>query len=73
MEDAQLQARDYWKKVEYAGLGSVTYPGDLFKSNEINWELRPAPSLGADNSKVYREELGLSGEEINDLKQKGII
>ena len=73
LEDPQLQARDFWKKVEDAELGSIIYPGDLYKSSEISWKLRRAPSLGEHNREVYEEELGFSTGALTRLKNSGVI
>jgi crotonobetainyl-CoA:carnitine CoA-transferase CaiB-like acyl-CoA transferase len=34
---------------------------------------RPAPQLGGHNDEVYRELLGVSGEEIERLTTQGLI
>jgi crotonobetainyl-CoA:carnitine CoA-transferase CaiB-like acyl-CoA transferase len=73
LADTQLEARHFWKEVDYPGLGTITYPGTLYQSTEIDWELSRAPSIGEHNREVLHEEMGLSEEKINTLQQNGII
>ncbi len=74
LADPQLEARDYWEEVDHAELGeTITYPGALFKSSEIEWEFRRAPLMGEHNQEVYEKELGFSKEKLATLKQSGAI
>lgn len=71
----QLKDRDYWVNVEHPELGrSFLYPGAPFKLSNAQWKIaRRSPLIGEDNNEVYRELLGLSGQELDNLKNKGII
>lgn len=74
LEDPQLEARDYWIEVEHPELSStIIYPGVLYKSSEIPWEIRRAPLIGEHNKEVYEEELGFSKEALTILKHGGVI
>jgi crotonobetainyl-CoA:carnitine CoA-transferase CaiB-like acyl-CoA transferase len=74
LSDPQLEARDYWEKVDYPELGTtITYPGALYKSSEMNWEFRRAPLMGEHNSEIYEQELGFTKGMLSTLKQSGII
>jgi crotonobetainyl-CoA:carnitine CoA-transferase CaiB-like acyl-CoA transferase len=74
LADPQLEARDYWEEVDYPELGTtITYPGALYKSSEIEWEFRRAPLIGEHNREVYEEELGFTKERLSLLKQSGVI
>jgi crotonobetainyl-CoA:carnitine CoA-transferase CaiB-like acyl-CoA transferase len=74
VEDPQLEARDYWKEVEYPELkDTLVYPGALYKSTEICWQTRPAPLIGEHNDEIYEKELGLSGKSLTILKHTGVI
>jgi benzylsuccinate CoA-transferase BbsE subunit len=74
LEDPQLKARGYWTRVEHPELGStVIYPGPLYKSSEITWEIRRAPLIGEHNAEVYEKEMGFSKEELVILKHGGVI
>jgi crotonobetainyl-CoA:carnitine CoA-transferase CaiB-like acyl-CoA transferase len=74
VEDPQLEARDYWKEVEYPELkDTVVYPGALYKSTEISWHTRRAPLIGEHNDEIYEKELGLSRKSLTTLKYTGVI
>lgn len=74
LEDPQLEARDYWKEVEYPELSStIIYPGALYKSSEFSWKIHRAPLIGEHNREVYEEELGFSKQALTILKHGGVI
>ncbi|HVP77150.1 MAG TPA: CaiB/BaiF CoA-transferase family protein [Thermodesulfobacteriota bacterium] len=74
LADPQLEARDYWEEVEHAELGTtITYPGGLYKSSEMEWKFRRAPLVGEHNREIYEGELGITKERLAALKQSGII
>jgi len=73
-ENIQLQARDYWVKIDHPELGdTLTYPGPCIRSSALPrrqpWR---APLIGEHNQEVFRE-LGLSQNELTMLKQAGVI
>ncbi len=41
------------------------------KGTSVPTSMRPA--LGAENDRVYRDELGLSAEELAGLRDRGVI
>ncbi|MBP1708108.1 MAG: CoA transferase [Chloroflexi bacterium] len=71
----QLQAREYWQKVEYSYLGtSLTYPGAFAKLAQGSCALRRrAPRIGEHNAEIYTGELGLSPGELVELRQANVI
>lgn len=75
VDSTQLKAREFWIDVEHPELDTkVKYPGFCFNLSEtpcLVW--RRAPLIGEHNMEIYRDELGLSTEEIILLKQAGII
>lgn len=75
LNDPQLQSRGYWMEVEHPELGrSLTYPGPFIQSSPT--PVRPgrrAPLVGENNQEVYSQWLGLSPEEIETLKQQGVV
>jgi crotonobetainyl-CoA:carnitine CoA-transferase CaiB-like acyl-CoA transferase len=74
LADPQLEARDYWEEVDYPELETtITYPGALYKSSEMEWKFRRAPLMGEHNSEIYEQELGFTKETLSTLKQSGII
>jgi formyl-CoA transferase len=72
--DKHLAARGFIEWFEHEELGSIPLP-----HSPIRWtgsHLRPLElfhDLGADNSKIFGEMLGLSEEQLQDLKERGII
>jgi len=75
IENGQLQARDFWIKVEHPELGeTITYPGPFLKASSTPLVRKQrAPLIGEHNEEVYRGELGLSEDEINKMSGAGII
>jgi benzylsuccinate CoA-transferase BbsE subunit len=74
-ESPQLRARDAWQPVEHSELGTtMTYPGAWVKMSEAGCQIRRrAPLIGEHNLEVYHEGLGLPLEEVERLKQSGVI
>lgn len=71
---AHLKARQFFVELSHQVAGTLTYPGAPFKVSEGGVEApRPAPLLGQHNEDVYCQTLGLSQDEVADLKQHGII
>ena len=74
VEDEHYAARDMLKEVELPDGGKLMVPGIVPKLSgtpgDIGWT---GPSLGSHNDEVYKELLGLSQEELNDLKSKGVV
>jgi benzylsuccinate CoA-transferase BbsE subunit len=74
LADPQLEARGYWEEVEHPELGTtITYPGALYKSSEVEWTFRRAPLMGEHNQEIYEGELGFTKERLGELRQRGII
>ena len=75
IEDPQLQHRGYWVEVKHPELArKFNYPGAPYLMTETPWSVhRRAPLIGEDNDAVYGEELGLSGDELTVLGERGII
>jgi crotonobetainyl-CoA:carnitine CoA-transferase CaiB-like acyl-CoA transferase len=75
MENPQLGARSFWRMMDDpVSERGLMYPGHFFLSNETeNRVRRRAPRIGEHNHDVYSEELGLSGDELNALKEQNII
>ncbi|MGD1118677.1 MAG: CoA transferase [Dehalococcoidales bacterium] len=67
-KDRQLKSRDFFVK------GGVFTDASPVKMTDGGAECRkPAPVPGQDNNYVYGKLLGLSENEITDLKNKGVI
>jgi crotonobetainyl-CoA:carnitine CoA-transferase CaiB-like acyl-CoA transferase len=75
MENKQYSARHYWQEIDHPELGTrIPYPRHFFLSNTTeNFACAKAPGLGQDNEAIYNQELGLSHEKIDVLKNEHII
>lgn len=75
IEIPQLKERRFFISVYHPELKSdLLYPGNPYQINGIREERRRrAPFIGEDNIKVYKEELGLSEDEIERLSSSKII
>ena len=72
--DPQVLARDMIAEVEHDTTGTVQVPGLPIKLSETPGQIdAPAPNLGEHTSEVLTGLLGLEAEEVNQLKQDGIV
>lgn len=72
--DANNQAREYFRTVPGKNMGSILYPGLPVKFNasrEFKWH--KAPGLGEHNSEVLKELLGLDNEDVDHLQEQGVL
>jgi crotonobetainyl-CoA:carnitine CoA-transferase CaiB-like acyl-CoA transferase len=74
LNDPHFQERGFWAEIDHPMAGKLTYPGRLFVSEEMPWEIRrPAPLLGQHNAEVYIEKLGYSQQDVVRLREQGLI
>ena len=72
--DPQVLARDMIAEVEHNTTGTVQIPGIPIKLSETPGQIdAPAPNLGEHTSEILTGLLGLEAEEVNQLKQNGIV
>jgi crotonobetainyl-CoA:carnitine CoA-transferase CaiB-like acyl-CoA transferase len=75
IENAQLKHREFWIDLDHPDQGlTLTYPGPWAKSDLMPltaW--RPAPTIGEHNKDIYGRVLGLTRENLDQLKQAGVI
>ena len=71
--DPQLEASDFWVKVDHPEVGPMSYPLGIFFSDEVSPGGMPAPLLGQDNQAVYCGELGLDEHDLARLRVNGNI
>jgi crotonobetainyl-CoA:carnitine CoA-transferase CaiB-like acyl-CoA transferase len=74
-DDPHLAARDFWQPVEHPELdATVTYPGPFARFSATPCGIpRRAPRIGEHNDEIYGAELGLSGQDLETLRQRRII
>ncbi len=74
MSNDHLEERKYFKQVNIPSLGQTTIPGFPWKFSDYpNTTLSPSPALGEHNQKVYSGLLGLSSEELMQLRNQEVI
>jgi crotonobetainyl-CoA:carnitine CoA-transferase CaiB-like acyl-CoA transferase len=75
LHNPQLWDRGFFVKLEHPALdASLTYPGAPYILSRSPWKLRsPAPRVGEHNQDLYRGELGLDGEGLQELMDAGVI
>ncbi len=71
--DEYLRKRGTMVEIDHPVRGKMIIPGNSFKLSASPLEVKPAPLLGQDNEDVYKALLGLGQEELEALKQKGVI
>lgn len=70
-----LAARAYWQSLQHPELGhTFRYPGPFakFSASPITYRRRP-PTVGEHNQEIYRDELGMTEQQCNELRSKGVI
>jgi len=75
LSSPQLNARNFFIEREYAGSDKILrYPGMPYKtSSKFDARMQPAPLPGEHNEKIYRQELGLSGQDLKQLYERKVI
>jgi len=74
LQDRHYKDRGTFVTVDHSQVGPKQYPGIPWKMSETPGKVRwPSPTLGQHNRDVYGELLGLTGSEIDQLEQTGII
>ncbi|MBI3329067.1 MAG: CoA transferase [Nitrospinae bacterium] len=74
LTDPHLHARGFFEVVTHPEAGTHVYPGLLWKMSKTPASIRRPPvRMGEHNAYVYRELLGLSDAEIEELRAEGHI
>lgn len=70
----QIEAREMIAKVVHEITGTVQVPGVPIKMSDTPGKVeKPAPSLGEHTDKVLMNELNIPLDEIEELRQEGVI
>ncbi|RWH72928.1 MAG: CoA transferase [Mesorhizobium sp.] len=70
----QIRARGMITEIEHASLGTLRFPASPIKMERSPLDTYKAPpTVGEDNNEVYSRILGMSGEEIAELRSSGAI
>lgn len=74
LDDPQLQHREHWVRLRHPEIGDTVYGAPPFRLSRTPGQLRmPAPCLGEHTREVGRTVLGLSDEELDRLKERGVL
>jgi crotonobetainyl-CoA:carnitine CoA-transferase CaiB-like acyl-CoA transferase len=72
--DENLESFDFWHWLEHKEMGPSPYEGLQHRLSRTPGELRAAaPILGQHNDEVFHGMLGMSAEEIEQLKKESVI
>jgi benzylsuccinate CoA-transferase BbsF subunit len=73
-QDENLEAFDFWHWLDHKMMGPSPYEGLQHRMSRTPGELRfAAPVLGQHNDEVFSGMLGLSADEIEQLKKENVI
>jgi len=73
-QDENLEAFDFWHWLDHKTMGPSPYEGLQHRMSRTPGELRsPAPVLGEHNEEIFSGMLGLSANEIEELKKENVI
>jgi crotonobetainyl-CoA:carnitine CoA-transferase CaiB-like acyl-CoA transferase len=74
LEDPQFAHRDFFVDVEHPDMGMLKFPGAPFIMESTPWQAgSPAPAAGQDNYLVLGSRLGLTSEQLSELRSQGIV
>jgi crotonobetainyl-CoA:carnitine CoA-transferase CaiB-like acyl-CoA transferase len=74
LQDPQLAAREMIETVEHATAGALRVLGVPIKLSDTPGAIRTAPpALGQHTAQILREDCGLSGGEIEELRSDGAV
>ena len=74
MKDIHLMERGFWVEIEHPEIGvSLTYPRPCMTFSQTYCGIRRcAPLIGEHNEEIY-SELGFSGEQLAELKERDVV
>jgi CoA:oxalate CoA-transferase len=74
MHDPHMHERGFLADIDHDEIGPVTVPNSPLRYHGADpVEALPSPKLGQHNDAVYGDWLGLSADEIAELRHKGVI
>ena len=75
MPNPQLEHRQFYQEMEHPYMGRKRYPGLPMRFSELRRHLHryPPPTLGQHNDEILGGEMGLSSEELDQLRGEKII
>jgi crotonobetainyl-CoA:carnitine CoA-transferase CaiB-like acyl-CoA transferase len=74
MHDRHMHERGFLDDIEHDEIGSITVPTSPLRYHGADRRTTtPSPKLGQHNKEIYGGWLGLSLDEISELKRDGVI
>ena len=74
LDNAHMRGRGMIEDIDHPRLGSIAVPGSPMRYHgTAQTPAAPSAAAGQDNAEVYRELLGLVGEEVEALRREGVI
>jgi crotonobetainyl-CoA:carnitine CoA-transferase CaiB-like acyl-CoA transferase len=74
MHDPHMHERGFLEDIEHDEIGAITVPTSPLRYHGADKpKAKPSPKLGQHNHEIYGDWLGLSADEISDLKAGGVI
>jgi len=73
MEHPLMTEREMIVHVEHENFGDMKMLGTPIKVSSHRPEYKPGPKLGENNEEVYKEVLGMTEDEIEELQERGVI
>lgn len=74
VQSEQTQARGLFQEIEHPVVGRYQQIGAMHKYSAAGAAVRSAaPTIGQHNDEIYRSELGLSPEDLRELRAAGVI
>jgi crotonobetainyl-CoA:carnitine CoA-transferase CaiB-like acyl-CoA transferase len=72
-ENPHLKERDFFVQLDQPGVGKLTLPGMPSRYGATPWSIRrPAPRLGQHSEEVFCNELGVTKDHLNALRNTGV-
>jgi CoA:oxalate CoA-transferase len=72
LNEEQLEAREFFSKIDHPAMGEITYPGAPAKLSKTPWHKGRAPLLGEHNREILGR-LGYSEIDLLKLRESKII
>ncbi len=74
LNNTHMKERGMLEVIDHPLLGAITVPGSPLRYHGTpQTPASPSPAIGADNAEVFAELLGLGADEVEALRQDGVI
>jgi crotonobetainyl-CoA:carnitine CoA-transferase CaiB-like acyl-CoA transferase len=73
MGDPHLHARGALRRIDHPALGDIVVPTGAMRFADDPAPIAPSKALGADNTAIYADWLGLGAAQVEALAAEGAI